>query len=226
MGLELPSKWRRYHEALWLSARLWRALGHSYPRGPVDGQRCLVIPGFLTSDRSALELRRALAEQGFRVYQWGLGINKGAYTELFDALKARVNEIYDGRKILIVGWSLGGLFARELARQMPEKISAVVTMGSPISCDLKQNNVWKVYEWITGHTVDQTPVKRICEKPPVPSLAIWSKNDGLIPVNAAKGTNFERDDEFEISCTHMAFGLSYVATRKAAKKIADWFKNL
>ena len=219
---ELPSKWCRYHEALWLSARLWRGFGHSRPRGPEQGPPALVIPGFLTSDRSALELRKALAENGFRVYPWGLGINKGAYKELFEALVARVNEIYDGRKILLVGWSLGGLFAREIARQMPEKIRAVVTLGSPISCDLRENNVWRVYEWITGHRVSQTPVQRICEKPPVPSLAIWSKKDGLIPPRAARGTEFERDAEVELSCTHMAFGLSYVTTRQVAHVIIAW----
>lgn len=227
MNVELPSKWQRYNEALWLSARLWRGMGHSRVRGPEEGQPVLVIPGFMTSDRSALELRRALAEAGFRVYPWQLGINKGVSKELYKQLLDRVDEIHEIHKepVLLVGWSLGGLFAREIARDMPEKIEAVVTLGSPIALSLRDNNVWRIYEWITGHAVDQTPVPRICAKPPVPTLAIWSKNDGLIPADAARGTELERDDEIEMSCTHMAFGLSYLTTRKIASFIKEWLKK-
>lgn len=222
---DLPPKWRRYTEALWLSARLWRGLGHSRPRGPKEGPPALVIPGFMTGDASALELRRALAEVGFRVYPWNQGVNRGAFTEVFEALEARLHEIYEGRPILLVGWSLGGLFARELARRYPEKIWAVVTLGSPISGDLRHNNVWKVYEWLTGHRVENTPVPRIEAKPPVPSLAIWSKIDGLIPASNARGDDFSRDAEIQIPCSHMGFGLSYLATRVAAREIVRFLEE-
>lgn len=219
MENDLPPVWKRYNEALWLTVRFWRGIGHNKARGPVTGQPCLVIPGFLSSDHSCMELRRALAEQGFRVYGWNQGVNKGAHFETMSRLKARILEIYDGRPILLVGWSLGGLFARELARDMPDKVSAVVTLGSPIAGDIHNNNVWQLYEWIAGHRVDSTPIPRICEKPPVPSLAIYSRNDGLIPPSAACGTENERDVAIELSCTHMAFGMSYNATRQAAAAI-------
>jgi pimeloyl-ACP methyl ester carboxylesterase len=225
MQTDLPPPYMRYNEALWLTTRLWRGFGHLGPRGPVDGPPALVVPGFMASDRSSMELRRALAEKGFRVYGWNQGVNGGAHLHVMERLKERVNEIYDGRPILLVGWSLGGLFVREIAREMPNKIRAVVTLGSPISGDLHHNNVWKLYEWITGHEVDKTPVPRICDKPPVPTLSIWSRNDGLIPPSAACGTECERDEAIELDCTHMAFGISYVATREAAAAIESFLAN-
>jgi pimeloyl-ACP methyl ester carboxylesterase len=171
-----------------------------------------------------MELRRALAESGYRVYGWNLGVNTGA--DIFDLILQRIDEIYDDRPIVLVGWSLGGLFARELARAVPDKIRAVVTLGSPISGDLKHNNVWRLYEWITGHKVDQAPVKRQEEKPPVPSLAIWSNKDGLIPAESARGSILNRDVEFEVPCTHMALGMSFKWTRVIVKAINEFLDKV
>lgn len=217
--LDRPSPWKRFHEAAWLTARFWRGWGTLGPRGPINGDPVLVLPGFLTSDRSSMELRRAFAEAGWRSYGWSLGLNKGATTETIERILERVEEIYDGRPILLVGWSLGGLFAREISRRIPEKIRAVVTLGSPICGDLHCNNVWRLYEWVTGHKVDKTPIPRVTAKPPVPTLAIYSKKDGLIPAWAAKGTELERDAAVELSCTHMAYGISYTATRQVVAAI-------
>lgn len=223
----MPSKWSRYNEALWLTTRLWRGWGHLRPRGPENGRPVLVLPGFLTSDRSSMELRRAFAEAGWRAYPWGLGVNKGVFKEILDAIIARVMEIHDIHKepVLIVGWSLGGLFAREVARHIPECVEAVVTLGSPIAGDLHENNVWMLYEWITGHRVDNTPVPRVTRKPPAPTLAIWSRNDGLIPPHAARGTEAERDKAVEIPSTHMGFGISYIATRMIVNEVEKFLEE-
>ena len=121
--------------------------------------------------------------------------------------------------MLVVGWSLGGLFARELARAAPGQVRAVVTLGSPFSGDPKQNNVWRLYEWVAGHKVDQPPLPRIADKPPVPQLALWSRNDGLIAPRAARGLDHERDKAVELDCTHMAFGVSSRAAREVAREI-------
>lgn len=216
---ELPSFWKRYHEALWLSTRLWRGFGHLGPRGPIDGPPCLVIPGFLTSDRSCMELRKALAEQGWRVYGWNQGINHGVKLDTFQKLEQLINVLYDGRPVLLVGWSLGGLYARELARKMPDKVEAVATLGSPIHGSLRLNHVWRLYEYFSGDEVDKTPVPRITLKPSVPCIAFWSANDGLIPPSAARGTKYERDIDIELTCTHMGFGSSYTATRQIASAL-------
>src|SRR3954470_14408617 len=161
----------RFVEVGWLLARFWHSFGHLEPRGPKDGPPCLVIPGFLATDRTCTQLRRSLANAGFRVYPWDLGLNRGAQEDVLRHLRQRLETIHDGRPVLMVGWSLGGLFARELAREVPEMTRAAVTLGSPFSGDPHMNNIWRLYEWIAGHPVDAPPVLHQAEKPPVPTLA-------------------------------------------------------
>ncbi len=209
----------RLREAMFLLARVRSSFGHLGPRGPQDGPPALVIPGFIASDRTCMELRRSLAAAGFRVHPWGLGWNLGARSDTIDRLKHRLDQIWDGRPVLVVGWSLGGLYARELARAVPAKVRAVVTLGSPFSGDPHWNNVWRLYEWVAGHKVDEPPIPRITEKPPVPTLALWSPKDGLIAVRAARGLAEESDQAVECNCGHMAFGVSKRTTRQVVREI-------
>ena len=173
-----------------------------------------------------MELRRALAEAGWRVYPWELGLNKGVYPDILRHLRQRLEVIWDDRPVLVVGWSLGGLYARELAREVPEMVRAVVTLGSPFSGDLHQNNVWHLYELIAGHKVDDPPVPHITQKPPVPQLAIWSRKDGIVAPRAAYGLDGERDKAVELSCSHMAFGISRRATRRVVREIGKFLKEI
>jgi pimeloyl-ACP methyl ester carboxylesterase len=220
-----PSLRLRLGEAAWFLPRLWRTFGSTRPIGPVDGPPALVIPGFIAHDRTTAALRRALAEAGWRVHGWEMGVNWGARAETVERLKQRLDQIAPDEKVLIVGWSLGGLFARELARACPERVWAVVTLGSPFSGDPKQNNVWRLYERVAGHKVDAPPLPRITDKPPVPHLALWSRKDGLIAPRAARGLEGERDEAIELDCTHMAFGISARAAREAVREIGKFLKR-
>jgi len=193
--------------------------------GPEEGPPAYVIPGFFASDRTCTELRRALADAGWRTFPWDLGLNRGAHPETLRHLRQRLEVIYDGRPLLIVGWSLGGVYARELARQVPEMVRAVVTLGSPFSGDPHMNNVWRLYEWVAGYGVDDPPIPHSPDKPPVPTLAIWSAKDGIVAKRAARGLDGERDKEVEISCSHVAFGVSRKATERIAKEIAVFLKE-
>ena len=209
----------RLGEAAWLLPRMWRLFGSTRPIGPLDGPPALVIPGFVAHDRATLALRRALAGKGWRVHGWEMGVNWGARADTVERLKDRLDEIAKNEKALVVGWSLGGLFARELARAFPERVLAVVTLGSPFSGDPKQNNVWRIYERIARHKVDDPPIPRVTGKPPVPQLALWSRKDGLIAPRAARGLEDERDKAVELDCTHMAFGVSAAAARDVVREI-------
>src|SRR4051794_17284572 len=220
-----PPNWKRYAEVGWLFGRFWHGFGHLDPRGPEDGPPCLVVPGFLATDRTCMELRRTLARRGWRTYPWDLGFNRGAHADVLRHLRQRLEAIHDGRPVLVVGWSLGGVFARELARDVPQLIRAVVTLGSPFSGDPHMNNVWRLYEWVAGHPVDDPPVLHHPEKPPVPHLALWSRKDGIVAPRAARGLEGERDKEVEIGCTHMAFGVSHKAGRRIAQEIAIFLEE-
>lgn len=221
-----PPGWMRFAEAAWLFGRFWHGFGHLEARGPEGGPPCLVIPGFLANDRTCMELRRSLAARGWRTYPWDLGLNRGAYDDVLRHLRQRLEVIHDGRPVLVVGWSLGGVFARELAREVPKLVRAVVTLGSPFSGDPHQNNVWRLYEWVAGHPVDAPPVLHTPDKPPVPTLAIWSRRDGIVAKRAARGLEGERDKEVEIGCSHMAFGVSQLATRRAAREIGIFLREV
>jgi dienelactone hydrolase len=204
---------------------MWRMFGPTRPIGPEDGPPALVVPGFIAHDRTTVALRKALADAGWRVHGWESGVNWGARADTVERLTKRLDDISKKRKVLVVGWSLGGLFARELARVAPGRVLATVTLGSPFSGDPKQNNVWRLYERIAGHKVDEPPIPRVTAKPPVPTLALWSRKDGLIAPRAARGLDDERDKEVELDCTHMAFGVSAKAASEVAGEIAKFLKE-
>ncbi|MDP8995271.1 MAG: alpha/beta hydrolase [Pseudomonadota bacterium] len=192
-----------------LLSRFWRGFGRLGERGPAQGPRLMVIPGFLANDRSTLGLQRALAEAGYRVTGWGMGLNTGVEADTLDRIVERVEAFAKGGKVTLVGWSLGGIYAREAAKRRPELVEKVVTLGSPFSGNRRNNNVWRLYELVAGHHVDDPPIAADpSEKPPVPTLALWSRRDGIVAVCAARGEPGERDAEREIDSTHMGFAVS------------------
>jgi len=172
-----------------------------------------------------MALRKALAGAGWRVHGWDMGWNLGVKADTVERLRMRLDAIGHQQPILVVGWSLGGLYARELARAFPERVRAVVTLGSPFSGDPRQNNIWPLYERVAGHAVDNPPIPRITEKPPVPALAIWSRRDGIIAPRAARGLDHERDQAVEMSCAHMAFGISRRTAQQVVREIDNFLKN-
>ena len=215
-----PGTAARLKEVAAIGARVWRGFGNNGVRGPEDGPPALVIPGFLAGDRTAMELRRAVAEAGFRVHPWRHGINWGAKTSTLDDLRHALDLCDACQPVLVVGWSLGGLFAREIARAEPQRVRAVVTLGSPVWGDLRRyTNVWKLYERVAKHPVDNPPIPRLEEKPPVPTLAIWSHRDGIVGVPSARGTEATCDKAVEVPSTHMGFAVSKKGTRGAVREI-------
>jgi pimeloyl-ACP methyl ester carboxylesterase len=187
----------------------------------------MVIPGFIANDRTTMELRRALAEAGFRVHPWRQGVNWGAQPDTLERLKRAVERCGHDEPLLLVGWSLGGLYARELARAEPDKVRAVVTLGSPVWGDRRRyTNVWKLYECVAGHPVDQPPIPDSEEKPPVPTLAIWSSRDGIVGIPSARGTDKTRDKAVEVPTTHMGFAVSKKGTRAAVREIVRFLDEL
>jgi pimeloyl-ACP methyl ester carboxylesterase len=193
--------------ALW--ARLYKSFGRLGERGPADGPKLMVIPGFVANDRTTLGLQRALAAAGYRVTGWGMGLNRGARPDTLARLAERVEAFGQGEKVVLVGWSLGGVFAREVAKLRPDLVEKVITMGSPFSGDPRGNNVWRLYEWIAGHPVDKPPIDSVlAEKPAVPTLAMWSRRDGIVSVACARGAEGESDRQIELACSHMGFAVS------------------
>lgn len=209
-------------EGLSIGARAWRGFGHLRERGPEDGPRVMVLPGFLATDRTTLGLQRALAAAGYRVTGWSLGFNRGARPDTIERINEHLERFSGGRPVLLIGWSLGGLFAREVAKARPDIVRGVVTLGSPFSGSLRANNVWRLYQRVSGHPVDKLPIDAdIPAKPPVPTVAIWSRRDGVVAPASARGEPGESDRQIEFTCTHMAFATSAPAFRRVVTAIGE-----
>lgn len=174
--------------------------------GPV-----MLLPGFGAHPARMRPMAEALSQAGHRVFDWGLGFNFGPTPENFAFLLNRVTRIAreQGQPVALVGWSLGGLFAREIAKQRPDKVALVITLGSPFSGDRRANNAWRAYQVVTGHPVDDPPIKAdFAAKPPVPTIALWSPRDGIIAPRSACGWPGERDLALALRCSHLGFASS------------------
>ena len=174
-----------------------------------DGRPVIVYPGFLANDWSTLRLRRSLTAANYEAYGWGLGSNWGAREALLNELVARLEAAVaqgNGGKASLIGWSLGGIYAREVAKLRPDLVDRVITLGSPFSGDMRANNGWWLYELINNHPVDAPPIEiEVSVKPPVPTYAVWSPIDGVVAPAAARGLAGESDHQIELRIRHLSF---------------------
>ena len=152
-----------------------------------DGHPVLVLPGFMATDKSTKKLRRVVQQAGYEVHPWELGRNV-AKVKFLEHLLGKVDVIHTEyrQKISIVGWSLGGVYARQLAKARPDIIRQVITLGSPFQGIDQPNNVAWVYNLINGgkkraSDIGDDLLADIPHPPPVPSTAIYTKEDGVVP---------------------------------------------
>ena len=184
-----------------------------------QGRPVLVIPGFLASDFLTTRLRGTLDAAGYRAAGWEFGTNFGARANLLDQLAVRFDAVCgDAPQASIIGWSLGGIYARELAKRRPDRIDRVVTLGTPFSGSPRANRAWRLYEFINRHPVDAPPLPIArTEKPPAPTFALWSPEDGIVAAESARGRPGEADRTIEVPCRHMGF----ISQRVALRAILD-----
>ena len=168
----------------------------------------MLLPGFGAHPVRMRRMLRALEAAGHSPHDWGLGFNLGPTPENFAFQLARVTQLarQHGQPVALIGWSLGGLYAREIARRQPETVASVITMGTPFSGDPHANNAWRAYQLITGHPVAAPPIEcDFAAKPPVPTIALWSPRDGVVSPRSACGWPHERDRAVALRCNHLGF---------------------
>jgi pimeloyl-ACP methyl ester carboxylesterase len=157
---------------------------YRYPNPPKsDGRPVMVIPGFLGNDLSTRLLRKFIGKLGYTVYGWELGTNLGNLNDL-KTLSARVKSLQTqhGEKISLIGWSLGGIYARELAKENPQAVRRIITLGSPFSDLEAPNHARWIFDLINkGEQLDAQWSAKIPLPAPVPTTAIYSKQDGIVP---------------------------------------------
>lgn len=168
----------------------------------------MLLPGFGAHPVRMRFMARQLEAAGHRVKRWGQGFNLGVTPHTLDRIEDRLVDIHArfGEPVHLVGWSLGGVYAREVAKRRPGAVAKVVTLGTPFSGNPRANNGWRAYHLIAGHRVEEPPVDcEVSAKPPVETVALWSPRDGVVHPRSACGKTGERDRAVALRCTHMGF---------------------
>ncbi len=205
-----------------------RRAGELAPYTALHPQPVMILPGFGAHPLRMRRMKGALEAAGHRVHEWGLGFNLGPTPANFAFLLERVRALaeLEGEPVALVGWSLGGLFAREIARREGRHVRKVITLGTPFSGDPHANNAWRAYHLITGHAVDAPPIEvDFSAKPPMPTIALWSPKDGIIAPRAAAGWPHERDRAVALRCNHLAFASDPEAILEVLRQL-DWDAQL
>jgi len=194
------------------------------PRG--DGHPVLVLPGLIATDNSTRPLRSFLRSKGYTVSGWGQGRNLGPRHGVREAMVDRLRELNDthGRKISLVGWSLGGVYARQLAKMMPDRVRMVITLGSPFGGHPRATNAWRVYEMVSGHRASEEDLRfggSLSEPPPVPTTAIFSRTDGICAWQVCMEKASATSESIEVESSHCGMGHHPAAVYAVADRLAQ-----
>lgn len=165
--------------AFWLTRPWLSSVARRGDRHPV-----LVLPGLMADEWSTQALRGFLNSHDYTACGWGLGRNVGLRPNLELDMLARIDELFERhgrRRVSLVGWSLGGPYARQLAKIVPGKVRCVISLGSPFAGSPKSTHAWRAYEMATGSLPeDQDVPDTLAEAPPVPTTSVFSRSDGVV----------------------------------------------
>lgn len=219
------------------------AFGAALPflkRAPTgDGHPVMVLPGFLASDFSTKPIRSFLTAKGYETYGWELGRNLGTHIVggdqvLSDKLINRVIElsVIHNSKVSLVGWSLGGILARELARIIPDCVRQVITLGSPFNGAHGSSPAAKgLFEFINGNVSETHPdvLEKMATPPPVPNSALYSKSDGVAHWQACINHRIEEHHQAEnirVRGSHTGLGhnpqVVWIIANRLAQAESNW----
>ena len=233
----MTSRFKRPHPSL-LATELPRAMGEltafttallymrTFPRG--DGHPVLVLPGFTGDDRSTIPLRWFLSDRGYASMPWRLGRNLGPTDHILDGMDTLlIRHANEGERISIVGWSLGGIFARELGRTYPEAVRCVITLGSPFqlaATDREATNASDAYEAMSA--LHSERAKRLVPEEvrppmPVPTTNIYSRADGVAPWQSCIDHEGAQCENVEVPGSHSGLGHNPLALAVIADRLAQ-----
>lgn len=201
-----------------------RGLLSQLPRG--DGHPVLVLPGFVASDTSTRPMRSLLDDLGYSSHGWGLGRNLRIDAEREAAMHALVRRIVDtaGRRVSIVGWSLGGVFAREVAKALPDHVRSVISLGSPITNERNVSNARKLFDALNGaepEPLRQGRFRDLAEAPPVPTTSILTKTDGIVDWRGSVQKPGPQTENIEVHASHVGLGVNPLVMYAIADRLAQ-----
>ena len=219
MALELRAFWE-------FGALLpaWPLLSRA-PTG--DGHAVMVFPGLSANDASTVPLRYYLQSLGYKPWGWEQGFNFGPRAGVLDEAKDHLARTFDstGRKVSLIGWSLGGVYARELAKELPHMVRSVITLGTPFAGSHKSTNAWRVYQLASGRDIErESESYDLPTAPPVPCSSIYSRTDGVVAWQAswqAASKANPQTENIEVLASHIGLGLNPSAWWAVADRLAQ-----
>jgi pimeloyl-ACP methyl ester carboxylesterase len=216
MALEWRAPWE-YGAALLAAPWL-----NQLPDG--DGHAVIVFPGLMASDASTKPLRNFLKRKGYVAYGWELGSNLGPKDGVMQRCMKHVRAIRRAhrRRVSLIGWSLGGIYARELAKDFAHDVRLVITLGTPFTGHPRATNAWRVYELVTGHRIGAPEIHEpLRVSPSVPTTSIYSRTDGVVAWQCSVERQSDRTENIEVEASHLGLGLNPLAWYAIADRLAQ-----
>ena len=192
------------------------------PRG--DGHPVLVFPGMAASDITTVPLRRYLQGLGYVTHAWGQGLNFGPRPGVLERSADDIRTLADkhGQPVSLIGWSLGGIYARELAKLHPSLTRCVITLGTPFTGHPKATNAWRVYELLSRSKVGNPALMaEIRKPPPVPTTSIYSRSDGIVSWRCSLNEAGPLVENIEVPASHVGMGANPLALFAVADRLAQ-----
>jgi pimeloyl-ACP methyl ester carboxylesterase len=216
MMLEARAPWEW---AAMLAAAPWLA------RLPVgDGHPVVVFPGLGASDFSTAPLRNFLRERGYTPYAWKQGFNFGPRQGVLDACREQVLHIAarHRERVSLIGWSLGGIYAREIAKEQPAHARCVVTLGTPFGGHPRATNAWRLFEMVSGQSVHEPELlAQLRVAPACPTTSIYSKTDGVVAWQCSLNERAPHTENIEVHASHIGMGMNPLALYAIADRLAQ-----
>lgn len=229
--LKAPGLWELALEArapwelgAWLA---FRPLLRRVPGG--DGHPVVVLPGLAVSDFSTWPLRHFLSESGYQPHPWRQGFNLGPREGVLSACLQQIRSLsyQTGQRVSLVGWSLGGIYARELAKEVPDLVRCVITLGSPFAGHPRATNAWRLFEWVSGQSAqDEAVIDLLRQPPPVPTTSIFSRSDGVVAWPCSLNPSGPRLENIRIPASHLGMPVHPLTMLAVADRLrqdpSDW----
>lgn len=197
---------------------------------PGDGHPVIVLPGLGANDFTTAPLRRFLRRRGYAPYPWHQGFNFGPNRDAPGSVLDACAELLRGtaeqhrQPVSLIGWSLGGVYARELAKRAPEQVRSVITLGSPFAGHPRATNAWRFFELVSGQSVhDDALIAELKRPPPVPTTSIYSKTDGIVAWRCCLNdeASHAHTENIEVQASHLGMGANPLALYAVADRLAQ-----
>lgn len=237
-GQELPAAVPPNRFWTFTEGRAFLELGAFYAMRPFlaqlpkgDGHSVVVLPGFMASNNSTAPMRRLLDQLGYEAHGWDSGRNVVVNEALISRLEAQLERLFDetGRTISLIGWSLGGVLAREIAKLKPDLIRLVVSLGSPISDDRNHTNAARLFKFFNGDAPERLrggQFTGLDVAPPVPTTSIFTKTDGIVHWRGSvqhphKVSSHHGTENIEVYASHCGLGVNPSVMIALADRLAQ-----